>query len=142
MPPEFFGSPESWYESTLEVIDGRNFYELGPYPARGEYEHCWTLQEANTGNFIPLDGGAVDKIVQAIVRSREMVHKDKALSLQVLRDRQKKVEEEWSKFADAVLDDAAPAFGERPFVTNPGELEFPTEQETLRLSKERFHASA
>lgn len=141
MPPSFYGSPDQWYASTLEVIDGRNFHELGPYPSRGEYEHCWTLQEAGTGRYITLDCGAADKIVQAVIRGRELVHKDKRASLEKLRERQRKAEQEWEKFADDVLDDAFPAFGLTPHAVVPGEVEIPTRKETLTLAKERFHAT-
>lgn len=139
MPAEFFGSPRHWYESTREVVDGRTFYELGPYPEKGEYEHCFTLQEPNTGNYVDLSPSVVDRIVQAVERSRYLVAKDKALSLEILRERQRKIEEEWEKYADDVLDDAMPSFGFRPHVTVPGDLEFPTLRQTKKLADERMH---
>ena len=69
MPPESYGSPEAWYAQTVEVEDGIRVPALGPYPARGEYEHCFTLAGAN-GEFLPLSPAACDWIVRAIEWSR------------------------------------------------------------------------
>ena len=44
MPPESYGSPEQWHAETLEIENGRNIPALGPYPSRGDYEHCFTLE--------------------------------------------------------------------------------------------------
>ena len=46
-PPESYGSPEEWLAQTTEVEDGIRIAALGPYPARGEYEHCFTLESAS-----------------------------------------------------------------------------------------------
>jgi len=43
-PPEMYGSPETWARQTVEIENGMNVPALGPYPARGEYEHVFTLQ--------------------------------------------------------------------------------------------------
>ncbi len=37
-PPEYFGSPRSWEESTRTEIDGAVVYALGEFPHRGDYE--------------------------------------------------------------------------------------------------------
>lgn len=69
MPPETYGSPETWYAQTAETEDGRRIPALGPYPSRGEYEHCFTLAGPN-GEFLPLNGAACDWIVNAVEWSR------------------------------------------------------------------------
>lgn len=140
MPAEFFGSPDYWYESTLEVIDGQNFYELGPYPNRGEYEHCFTLQDPTTQAFLDLSPSVVDRVVQAVERSRYLVHKDKRASLELLRRRQAQVEAEWESYADMVLDDCNSAFGGVPWSrvpAAPGEIDAPTLKQTLSIDSER-----
>ena len=43
MPPETYGSRKSWWASTIEREGGILVPALGPYPSRGEYEHCFTL---------------------------------------------------------------------------------------------------
>ena len=68
-PAEAYGSPDLWYAQTLEIEDGIRIPALGPYPHRGEYEHCFTLQR-NDGTFMPLDAAACDWIVRAIEWSR------------------------------------------------------------------------
>src|ERR1700690_3536188 len=69
MPPESYGSPDDWRAQTTEVEDGIRVAALGPYPARGEYEHCFTLQ-TDRGEFLPLSAAACDWIVRAIEWSR------------------------------------------------------------------------
>ena len=44
MPPESYGSPRQWYAQTVERENGVAIPALGPYPYRGDYEHCFTLQ--------------------------------------------------------------------------------------------------
>jgi hypothetical protein len=68
-PPELYGSPEFWYEQTTEIENGIRIPALGPYPARGEYEHAVTL-ETGGGVFLQLTPAACDWIVRAIEWSR------------------------------------------------------------------------
>jgi len=79
-PPELYGSPDLWYAQTLEVEDGIRIPALGPYPARGEYEHCFTLETA-AGEFIPLTPAACDWIVRAVEWSRHRPRQVKRLAL-------------------------------------------------------------
>jgi hypothetical protein len=67
--PEVYGSPDDWYRRTLEVEDGIRFPALGPYPSRGEYEHCFTLETA-AGEFLPLTADACDWVARAIEWAR------------------------------------------------------------------------
>lgn len=67
--PEVYGSPEFWYEQTAEIENGIRIPALGPYPARGEYEHAFTLETAD-GEFMQLTSAACDWIVRAIEWSR------------------------------------------------------------------------
>ncbi|HXX45019.1 MAG TPA: hypothetical protein VEJ38_09835 [Candidatus Acidoferrales bacterium] len=80
MPPETYGSPESWYAQTIETEDGIRIPALGPYPARGEYEHCFTLESA-AGEFIPLSPAACDWIVRAVEWSRGRPRAERRLAL-------------------------------------------------------------
>jgi hypothetical protein len=68
-PPESYGSPALWYAQTMETEDGIRIPALGPYPSRGEYEHCFTLESAS-GEFIALTPAACDWIVRAVEWSR------------------------------------------------------------------------
>ncbi len=80
MPPESYGSPEAWYEQTVEVEDGIRVLALGLYPSRGEYEHCFTLESAS-GEFIPLTPVACDWIVRAIEWSRRQPRSSRRAAL-------------------------------------------------------------
>ncbi len=42
LPPEVYGSPRAWYAQTIERENGISIPALGPYPSRGEYEHCFS----------------------------------------------------------------------------------------------------
>ncbi len=53
LPPELYGSPRQWYAQTIERENGVCTPALGPYPSRGEYEHCFTL-EGPRGEFLQL----------------------------------------------------------------------------------------
>jgi hypothetical protein len=79
-PPESYGSPAQWYAQTTETEDGVRIPALGPYPARGEYEHCFTLA-GPAGEFIPLTPAASDWIVRAIEWSRRQPGRAKRSAL-------------------------------------------------------------
>lgn len=112
MPPESYGSPKEWYEQTTEIEDGISVAALGPYPARGEYEHCFTL-ESTRGEFIPLTTAACDWIVRAIEWSGRQAPRERRGAIAAREARRAR---DWDRDADDVLDDAGPAFGGAPFV--------------------------
>lgn len=111
MPAESYGSPEQWYEQTTEVENGIRIAALGPYPARGEYEHCFTLESAS-GGFFPMTAGACDWIVRAIEWSRRQTPRERRGAIAA---REARRERAWDRDADDLLDDAAPAFHGAPF---------------------------
>jgi hypothetical protein len=80
MPPEFYGSPDQWRALTSETEDGIRIPALGPYPARGDYEHCFTLQ-GSAGDFEPLNAAACDYIVRAIEWSRRQTRTDQRAAI-------------------------------------------------------------
>ena len=77
MPPESYGSPEEWYAQTTEMEDGIRIAALGPYPSRGEYEHCFTLESAS-GRIHSADAGGCDWIVRAIEWARRQPRQEVA----------------------------------------------------------------
>jgi hypothetical protein len=79
-PPESYGSPEAWYAQTVEIEDGTRLPALGPYPSRGEYEHCFTLQRTD-GAFMQLNATACDWIVHAVEWSRRQPSRLRRLAL-------------------------------------------------------------
>lgn len=114
MPPESYGSPGQWYAQTIERADGISIPALGPYPHRGEYEHCFTLQGPR-GEFIPLSPGACEFVVRAVGFARAQPaqqHRAALLRREELRER------EWQAHADAVFSEASPAFHGAPFVVS------------------------
>jgi hypothetical protein len=120
VPPEAYGSPEQWYAQTLEIENGRNIPALGPYPSRGEYEHCFTL-EGPRGEFIQLTPAVARHIARAIEFGRGL---PRAQRREALDDRTQREEREYDAFADAVLTEAGPAFHGLPHVAVPATAGF------------------
>jgi hypothetical protein len=111
MPPESYGSPDDWCAQTTEVEDGIRIPALGPYPSRGEYEHCFTLA-GQLGEFIPLTAAACDWIVRAIEWSRRQPRRANRAAI---ASRESRRANDWERTADDMLDDAIPAFHAHPF---------------------------
>jgi hypothetical protein len=100
MPPENYGSPEEWRARTLEIVNGRNVEALGPYPSRGDYEHCFTVQ-GPAGEFVQMTPAVARHIARAIEFGRGVsgAKKREALEDRVLRE-----EREYDSYVDGVLD--------------------------------------
>jgi hypothetical protein len=113
LPAEVYGSPRAWYAQTLEVAGGRSVPALGPYPSRGEYEHCFTL-EGSHGEFVQLTPTVAEHIARAIEWSRRH---PRASSRRSLYNREQRQDRAYDAWAYDMLDDAVPAFHKRPFVT-------------------------
>ena len=99
-PPETYGSPEQWYEKTTEVEDGIRVSALGPYPSRGEYEHCYTLSGAND-EFLPLTFSVCEWVVRAVEWARQQSESSRRAAL---RAREIRRDGEWNGRADEILD--------------------------------------
>lgn len=98
-PPESYGPPERWYAQTIEVEDGIRIPALGPFPSRGEYEHCFTL-ESTSGEFIPLTSAACDWIVRAIEWSRRQPASARRAAVAAREARRAR---DWDRAVDEVL---------------------------------------
>jgi len=114
MPAESYGSPEQWVAQTTEIEDGVRIAALGPYPSRGDYEHCFTLESAS-GEFIPLTPAACDWIVRAIEWSRRQRRTEMRGAIAA---REARRERHLDRGMDDILDDAVPAFHGEAFVVS------------------------
>ncbi len=128
MPPEFYGSPAKWRMQTEEIEGSYTYEALGPYPSRGDYEHCFTLKDPDTGDFLDLTPEMVRYIVRAVEFSRHLLCSDRKRHMD---EREEKAEKQWDTRADAILDDAGPAFHGQPYIV------VPTVAETLNLGRQR-----
>lgn len=99
LPAESYGSPAEWQAQTLEIADGRNVAALGPYPSRGDYEHCFTL-EGPRGEFVQLTPAVARHIARAIEFSRGV---SSAQGREALEERARREEREYDAYAEAVL---------------------------------------
>ena len=113
VPPEVYGSPRAWYAQTIERENGVSIPALGPYPSRGEYEHCFTL-EGPRGEFIQLTPTIAEHISSAIEWSRKFPRSAKKRRLY---DREQREEHSYETWAYDLLEDTVPAFHKHPFVT-------------------------
>jgi hypothetical protein len=113
VPPEVYGSPRAWYAQTIERENGISVPALGPYPSRGEYEHCFTL-EGPRGEFLQLTPTIAEHIARAIEWSRKF---PRATTRRRLYDRERRQDLSYEDWAFDQLDDAVPAFHKQPFVT-------------------------
>jgi hypothetical protein len=112
LPPEAYGSPRQWYALTIERANGVSIPALGPYPSRGEYEHCFTL-EGPRGEFIQLTPAVAEHIARAIECSRAA---SRSRSRARLYERERRADRHYEQWAYDVLDAAVPAFHKQPFV--------------------------
>jgi len=99
MPAESYGSPAEWAAQTCEIVNGRNVAALGPYPSRGDYEHCFTV-EGPRGEFVQLTAAAARHIARAIEFSRGV---SGAKKREALEARSWREEREYDQFAEAAL---------------------------------------
>ena len=113
LPPETYGSPRTWWAQTIEVEAGRSIPALGPYPARGEYEHCFTL-EGPSGEFLQLTPTVAEHIARAIECS---CRHPRSSAKRALYNREQRQEHTYDAWAYELLDDTVPAFHRQPFVT-------------------------
>jgi hypothetical protein len=113
VPPEVYGSPRAWYAQTIERENGISVPALGPYPSRGEYEHCFTL-EGPRGEFLQLTPTIAEHIARAIEWSRKF---PRATTRRQLYDRERRQDRSYEDWAFDQLDDTVPAFHKQPFVT-------------------------
>jgi hypothetical protein len=113
LPPEAYGSPRAWWAQTVEFEGGRSVPALGPYPARGEYEHCFTL-ESPRGEFLQLTITVAEHIARAIEWAR--CH-PRSAGKRALKEREQRQEQTYDTWAYDLLDDTVPAFHRQPFVT-------------------------
>jgi hypothetical protein len=113
VPPEAYGSQRLWYAQTMERENGVSVPALGPYPLRGDYEHCFTL-EGPRGEFLQLTPTVAEHIARAIEFSR---HLPRARKRQAICERELRDDRSYEAWAYDLLDDATPAFHKQPFVT-------------------------
>ena len=113
LPPEAYGSPRQWYAQTVERENGVSIPALGPYPSRGEYEHCFTLAGPHS-EFIQLTPTVAEHIARAIECARSASH---SKSRARLYEREVRADRHYEQWAYDVLDDAVPAFHNQQFVT-------------------------
>jgi len=95
VPPEAYGSPREWYAQTVERAHGCSIPALGPYPDRGEYEHCFTLQGPR-GDFLQLTPTVAEYIAQAIETGRHAGAPERRRALAAREERAERAYDTWA----------------------------------------------
>src|SRR4030081_1625654 len=99
LPAESYGSPEQWHSETNEMQNGRSIAALGPYPSRGEYEHCFTL-EGPGGEFVQLTPTVARYIARAIETGRDLTGGTRR---EALEERTRREERQYDSYAEEIL---------------------------------------
>lgn len=104
--PECFGPKDHWYEITEEEFNGEKFAALGPFPSRGEYEHCHCFENPD-GSYQVLEGHVVETVIRALNYQRSL---SSLVRKQALVDREARKKKADDDFAYDLVKDAEPAF--------------------------------
>jgi hypothetical protein len=110
-PEQFAGSRFDWENSQMDgFLDahGMTVYTMGPYPAHGWYEHCYSFpsdSEPNLGAIVPL-----------IEQTKNLTLAQIKAGIQLYHERQRK---EWGQKVEDGIHEAMPAFGNSPTNLNP-----------------------
>jgi hypothetical protein len=99
LPPETYGSKDEWYHDTAELCGLRIIASLGPYPRRGEWEHCMTLATPG-GQYVPLTPTVCEYVIQAVEWARR---KSAAVSYEALLEREGRRQDKVCKEMEAVM---------------------------------------
>ena len=84
-----------WYAQTIEREKGVSVPALGPYPERGEYEHCFTL-EGPRGEFVQLTPSVAEYVARAIEFGKLAGSAERR---QAIDDRERRAEREYDSWA-------------------------------------------
>jgi hypothetical protein len=116
MPAETWGSPDSWYRHTREWGEEGNVPQLGPYPARGNYQLLSVL-ETPAGEFVPLDRAVLDDIIALLWLAKRLTYQERlALRKTAIETKKRKDLEYAHQFLN---EQTMPAFNEKMFVVVP-----------------------
>jgi hypothetical protein len=134
LPPERYGTPESWARAQTEKEDNyaRSFELCGPYPRRGDYEmllmlelpHANGCKQVSTdeyfgclscggARFLQLSDFVIDNVVRLVERSRDVSERVRYNETLSQADREART---WEEDADDIIRDAQPVYELRPHV--------------------------
>ena len=101
-------SPDTWNWQTKDLETG--LLEMGPYPSRGDYSHCYTFP-AQPGRMVVME------VIQMIEAGGNFTF---AEHRQAIQNEQDKKQKDWENRYEARAIDARPVGGIRPVNLRPG----------------------
>lgn len=113
-PAEMYGTPRSWKMAYETTVNGHKVEQLGPYPARGEYEYLTRIQTSD-GKYAALTPTTIETIVNLVRRNQEMRHADKRA--RQFANHERKLKDDDAR-DDAILNDM-PGTYKKPRVVVP-----------------------
>lgn len=116
-PPEAYGCPELWESQTKAYVRGETVTQLGPFPARGDYEHVLTLQSPG-GEFVQPTAEMMEAFVRLHKRTRHRTPTEIREDLAAETERKKR--DRTRKYHD-ILDSERVAFPWRTWVPVTGQ---------------------
>lgn len=102
LPPEHYGDVTVW-EANRD--DKSGLLPLGPFPQRGEYEHCFTFEAA--GQYIPITHETVAGIARLIEAGRAYSRAEKKVAIVEKHSKKRKA---WEDRVDDIVHDSSDAF--------------------------------
>lgn len=119
-PPENYGSERQWKESFTQLINGQFIETLGPFPREGEYELVKVIETPTKRAFVPLTEAICDALVATAKLNKELPLR---IRQEAARDRREREEKEKDARLIDKLNNMAPAFEGKTFVTVPSAKE-------------------
>lgn len=101
-------TPENWDWQTKDLETG--LLEMGPYPSRGDYSHCYTFP-ATPGRMVVME---MIQMIEAGGNYTHAEHRQAILAEKAVKDK------DWSNRYEARHMDARPVGGNRPINLRPG----------------------
>jgi hypothetical protein len=105
LPPEKFGSPDTWNRNTKEWGEEGNVPQLGPYPSRGRYQ-LLCIVNTPAGGFLQLTETILDDVIYAFVTRTK-----NRQTLQALKDIELKKKQAIEEYDREFIREGVPAFG-------------------------------
>lgn len=100
LPPEAYGTPEDWRKQTCETVNGQFVEQIGPYPSRGDYELCYTVQD-DDGKFVQITPRLAQTVAELVIESRKFGMQQR---IDAIYQAEKQKNKQWNTEVDGILE--------------------------------------
>jgi hypothetical protein len=106
-PIQYAGTPATWFATQYD--QEAKLLTLGPYPAHGEYEECYSFPERPTSSMI-------ESVIQMLVYGAQYSDAERKEALMAVEEGKKW---DWKNHCEAIIRDSQGAFNNAPSSVNP-----------------------